>query len=112
MSKQTTYSYSRYSSNAISLIARLIRAARKEQKLTTSELAERAGISRGLLQRIEKGDPKCSIGAVFEAATIVGIKLFNEDDNSLNKHIHRVEERLTLLPQSIRHTQTELHDDF
>lgn len=30
--------------------------------MTAQEVAERAGISRGLLQRIEKGDPKCALG--------------------------------------------------
>ncbi|MBL4661586.1 MAG: helix-turn-helix transcriptional regulator [Alcanivoracaceae bacterium] len=109
---KTKHSYSRYSSDAIYLLGKLIRAERKQKKITTIELAERAGIFRSLLQRIEKGDPKCSIGAVFEAATIVGIQLFNEGDNSLHKHIYRVEKQLTLLPQSIRHTKTELIDDF
>ena len=112
MSKQTIYSYSRYSSNAIFLIARLIRVARKEQKLTTSELAERAGISRGLLQRIEKGDPKCSIGAVFEVATIVGIKLFEAEELALRKYINQAEDKLTLLPKSIRKKNKEVKDDF
>ena len=47
--------------------------------MTAQDLADRAGISRGLLQRIEKGNLKCQIGAVFEAATLVGIKLFDAD---------------------------------
>jgi ribosome-binding protein aMBF1 (putative translation factor) len=64
------------------LLGALIREARNERKLTAQELADRAGISRGLLQRIEKGNLKCEIGAVFEAATIVGIKLFEADGST------------------------------
>jgi len=104
--------YSQYSTSAVSLIGRLIRVERLHKKMTTIELAERAGISRGLLQRIEKGDPKCNIGAVFEVATIVGIKLFDADKISMQKHINQLEEKLTLLPKSIRNTRNELKDDF
>jgi len=104
--------YSQYSKTAVSLLGRLIRVERKLNKMTTIELAERAGISRGLLQRIEKGDPKCNIGAVFEVATIVGIKLFNADKIHLQKHIYQLEEKLTLLPKTIRHKRNELQDDF
>ena len=54
----------------MALLASQIKLARKERKMTAQELADRVGISRGLVQRIEKGDPGCQIGAVFEAATI------------------------------------------
>ena len=72
MPKSVTRSYSRYTEEAITLLARLIRAARLERKLSAREVAERASISRSMLQRIEKGDLKCEIGAVFEVATILG----------------------------------------
>jgi len=47
---------SNYSNDSITLLATLIRFARIERKLTTTEVAEHAGTSRSLLQRIEKGD--------------------------------------------------------
>lgn len=72
MPKSIKRTYSRYSRDATALLGGLIREARKERRLTAQELADRAGISRGLLQRIEKGDLKCEIGAVFEVASIVG----------------------------------------
>jgi len=112
MSKSITRTYSLYSSEAAQLIGKLIRVARKERKLTTQELAERAGISRGLVQRIEKGDPKCGIGAVFEVATIVGVKLFDADETGLTKHIRQAEEKLALLPKSVRIKPREIDDDF
>lgn len=112
MSKPTIRAYSRYSVSAVQLIGQLIRIARKESKQTTIEISERAGVSRGLLQRIEKGDPKCSIGAVFEVAKIVGVKLFDADETTLTKHIRQAEDKLTLLPKSIRKKAREVNDDF
>ena len=112
MPKSITRTYSRYSSDAVQLIGNLIRVARKERKLTTIEVAERAGISRGLLQRIEKGDLKCEIGVVFEVATIVGVKLFDADEISLTKHIRHTEDKLALLPKSIRKKTKAVNDDF
>ena len=112
MPRSIIRTYSRYSCDAVALLGKLIRSARKERKLTTQELAERAGISRGLLQRIEKGDLKCGIGAVFEVAAIVGVKLFEADETTLTKHIHQTEEKLALLPKSVRKTAKVVDDDF
>jgi transcriptional regulator with XRE-family HTH domain len=112
MPQSKTSTHSRYSSDAVLLIGSLIRVARKERKLTTQEVSERAGISRGLLQRIEKGDLKCSIGAVFEVATIVGIKLFDAEETTLSKYIRQNEDKLTLLPKSIRKKSRTVDDDF
>ena len=112
MVKPKTRTHARYSTDAVMLMGRLIQSARKERKLTSQELAERAGISRGLLQRIEKGDLSCGIGAVFEVASIVGVSLFDADASSLSKHIKQVEDRLTLLPGSVRKTSRMVKDDF
>lgn len=112
MKQFKTQPYSRYSSEAVLLMSGLIRIARKERKLTTQELAERAGISRGLVHRIEKGDMKCSIGAVFEVAAILGLKLFDAEETSLSKHIIRNEDKLVLMPKSIRKKTKVINDDF
>ena len=106
----TTISF--YAKESIVLLASLIRTARIEQKISTTELAERAGISRSLLQRIEKGDTKCSIGAVFEVATIVDVGLFDADESILVKHIRRTEDKLALLPKSIHKKKRKVDDDF
>jgi DNA-binding XRE family transcriptional regulator len=112
MSKVSSRTYSRYSLEAISLLGNLIRVARKERMMTAQEVADRAGISRGLLQRIEKGDPKCELGATFEVATIVGVKLFDADATRLTKHIRQTEEKLALLPKSVRKKVKDVDDDF
>jgi len=104
--------HSEHSKNAIALLGQLVQVARKEQRLTAQEVADRAGISRNFLQRIEKGDPKCNIGAFFEVATIVGVKLFDADETTLTKHIRQVEDKLTLLPKAIHKKKRKVDDDF
>jgi len=112
MPKSIARTYSRYSRDAAVLLGLLIREARTERKLTTQELADRAGISRGMLQRIEKGNLKCEIGAVFEVATIVGVKLFDADESALTKYLHQTKEKLQLLPKSVRKKTKVVRDDF
>jgi len=112
MPRPITRTYSRYAQEASALLGGLIRAARKERKLTAQELADRAGISRGLLQRIEKGDLKCEIGAAFEVATIVGVKLFDSTDGTLTRHLRQTEDKLALLPQRIKASKKTVRDDF
>ena len=112
MPKPITRTYSRYAQEASALLGGLIRAARKERKLTAQELADRAGISRGLLQRIEKGDLKCEIGAAFEVATIVGVKLFDATEGTLTRHLRQTEDKLALLPQRIKTRKKAVRDDF
>ena len=94
------------------LLGRLIRQARLERKLTTGALAERAAISRGLVQRIERGDPGCAIGAVFEAAAIVGVRLFDADQAALSGALAASTATLALLPKAARSPKIKAHDDF
>jgi transcriptional regulator with XRE-family HTH domain len=42
-----------------------IKLARKRRRLTTQQVAERAGISRNTLYLLEKGNPGVSIVALF-----------------------------------------------
>jgi transcriptional regulator with XRE-family HTH domain len=112
MAKPSTRPYSRYSREAAVMLGQLIRLARIGHKLTFEELAERAGISRGLLHRIEKGDPGCAIGSVFEVAAIVGVRLFDADQSTLAKGVTRNEATLTLLPKSVRKSTRPVKDDF
>lgn len=112
MPRPTERPYSRYSRDAVRLLGGLIRAARKERRLTAQETAERAGISRGLLQRIEKGDMKCEIGAAFEVAALLGIRLFEADDAALGRHLQHTQEKLALLPKTVRRKTRTADDDF
>jgi transcriptional regulator with XRE-family HTH domain len=112
MAKPFNRSYSRYSRDAALLLGQLIRRSRIERKMTLETLAERAGMSRGLLQRIEKGDPGCAIGAVFEVAAIVGVRLFDADRPTLANTIGANTTTLALLPKAVRVSGIEAKDDF
>lgn len=104
--------YSRHTRDAVTLLGKLIRLARKERGLSAAELAERTGISRGTLQRIEKGDPKVEIGIMFEAATIVGVNLFDADNGRLSGNIARADDKLALMPKAIHKPSKGAKDDF
>jgi transcriptional regulator with XRE-family HTH domain len=101
-----------YAADAVALLGQLIRKARIERKLKAVEVTDRVGISRGLLRRIETGDPGCTIGAVFEVATIVGVPLFEADQPALSKAVETNREIMTLLPKSVRNPRIEADDDF
>lgn len=75
--------YSRYALAGLHLFGKAIRLGRMQHKLTAQALAERIGISRSTLQRIERGDAKVEIGLMFEAAAIVGVTLFDADDKAI-----------------------------
>jgi transcriptional regulator with XRE-family HTH domain len=102
MSKPTTRGYSRYAREAVELLGHMIRNARIDRQMTVAELAERAGVSRGLVNRIENGDMGCSIGATFEMAAILGIRLFDAEPTTLTRRLGMARDRLTLLPKAVR----------
>lgn len=104
--------YSRYTHEAATLLSRQIRLGRKQRKWTENELAQRAGISRATLQKIEKGDLGVAIGLVFEVAALVGVPLFEEERGSLALHIARADDKLALLPQAVRKPGQPVNDDF
>lgn len=104
--------YSRLTKEALKLLGAQVRLARKQRGMTEVELAERAGIARSTLQLIEKGDPRVDIGLVFEAATLAGVSLFVPEASSLTPHIERLEDKLALLPHSIRRPKGTVNDEF
>lgn len=112
MARISTRSYSRYTRQALSLLGMLVRAGRTERKMTAQELADRAGISRDMLYRIEKGEPRCELGAALEVAAIVGVSLFEPELAGLEARSRETAERLTLLPKAVRKRATEVKDDF
>lgn len=62
-----------------------IKLARKRRKLTTIQVAERAGIARSTLYLIEKGDASVALGAYFNVLRVLGLqedvlKLGADDD--------------------------------
>lgn len=106
-------SYSNHSKQAAILLGKYIQLGRKERTLTEADLADRAGISRATLQKMEKGDLKCELGLYFEVANIVGVPLFDTDTaTSLAANIDQINNKIALLPKSIHKKKKEVDDDF
>lgn len=94
------------------LFAQLIKLGRKNRHFSEAKLAERAGISRATVQKIENADPSVAIGLVFECAIIVGVSLFNSPETSITLEIDRLKDKLALLPKAIHSVKTQVDDDF
>ena len=59
-----------------------IRAQRKSLKLPATVAAEAAGMSRITWHRIEKGEPAVTMGAWFNAVTVLGLALDIAEDTA------------------------------
>ncbi|MBA2328387.1 MAG: helix-turn-helix transcriptional regulator [Flavisolibacter sp.] len=62
-----------------------IKLARLRRKLGTSQVAERAGIGRSTLWKIEQGSPQVALGAYFQVLFVLGLekdflKLADDDE--------------------------------
>ena len=104
--------YSRQALEAAQLLGLEVAQARRRRHWTSTALAERAGISRVTLRKIETGDPTVGLGIAFEVATLVGLQLFGVSGDSLSSLVDRSADRLALLPARIREPEHEVHDDF
>ena len=110
MTKQRTYS--KYALEATTLLGEQIKLGRKQRKWSEKNLAERAGISRATLQKIENGEMNCAIGLFFEAATLVGVNLFEHDKFPLSRQLEQTKDKVALLPKRIKSKTKVVHDDF
>lgn len=111
MSKRP-HTYSSLTVEAVLLLGKQIKFARKSRRMSESELAGRAGIARSTLQKIEQGNPTINIGLAFEAATVAGVPLFVPDASTLAPKIEHLNEILILMPKQIRKKRREVKDDF
>jgi transcriptional regulator with XRE-family HTH domain len=84
---------------------------RTDRRWSADELADRLGISRSTVHKIERGDPTVGLGLALEAATIVGVALYSDSDSRRALELARAEDRLTLLPQRVRRV-IDVDDDF
>ena len=113
MSKISNRTYSSYADTAVQTLGEQIKIARLERRITMQDLCERAGVSRGLLYRLERGDPSCNIGSAFEIATILGLPLFQSDNyDDLVFKAKIAEDKLALLPNRARPKKIEIDDNF
>ncbi|MDD4516797.1 helix-turn-helix transcriptional regulator [Massilibacteroides sp.] len=51
-----------------------IKLARKRRKLTSIQVAERAGIARSTLYLVEKGESSVAMGAYFNVLRVLGLE--------------------------------------
>ncbi len=112
MAKPAQRTYSHYAKDAARLLGLLIRSGRTERGMTVAEAAERAGISRGLVHRVENGDMGCSLGAAFELAALAGVRLFEAEPTTLTKHLAMARDKLVLLPKAVHQRMGKVDDDF
>jgi len=59
----------------LATLGRRIRTRREEQKVTATDAAEAAGMSRVTLHRVERGEPSVTMGAYLSALAAVGLSL-------------------------------------
>jgi transcriptional regulator with XRE-family HTH domain len=51
-----------------------LKLARKRRKLTAIQVAERAGIDRGTLREVERGNPGVSLGAYINVLRVLNLQ--------------------------------------
>lgn len=105
-------SYARYTIAAVTLLGTLIQLERKSRRMTAQDMADRLGVDRGTLQRLEQGDPKVELGLAFEACAILNIPLFEEDAPGLTMRLDEASKRQALLPSRVRPKKLSVSDDF
>lgn len=104
--------YARHTVECVELLGKMIRHRRKQRKMTETELAERLGIARSTVQRLEKGDPKVEIGIMFEAAALVGVNLFDTDEKGVKALSQRMDDRIAILPKHVYKSGKKVIDEF
>lgn len=87
-----------------------IRLARQRRRMSIEELAERVGVTHTTIRKIEHGDLGVGIGLAFEAASVLGINLFEEDAHRLHRELGHVQTQLALLPRRV--SQLKVADNF
>ena len=98
--------------DAVRVLGQQVGATRRTQRRTSEEVAERAGITRVTLRRIERGDPEVAIGLYFEVAMVLSVPLFGAEGRELAELAARGERELALMPQRIRQRAMTVDDDF
>lgn len=97
---------------ALRLLASSIKVHRLRRNWSIDELASRVGVSHPTIIKVERGDPRVAVGTVLEAATLVGVPLFDEDPVARARHQQRVTTELALLPRAARARRSSVDDDF
>ncbi|SHH07451.1 helix-turn-helix domain-containing protein [Pollutimonas bauzanensis] len=89
----------------LSALGERLRLARKRRKLSNAIVAQRAGISRTTLYKVEAGDPGATLGSYVRVLAVLGLE---GDLNQLgaDDRVGRKLQDLALEPAPKRHTAT------
>lgn len=93
------------------MLATAIRSGRIRRGMTVRGLAERVGVSAPTIIKVERGDPGVAIGTVVEAASLVGVPLFDELPDIRHRYAAQQRAELALLPAAAR-PRRKVDDDF
>jgi DNA-binding XRE family transcriptional regulator len=105
-------SYSPQTRDAVEVLAAQIAVARRKRGWSAAALGERVGVSGPTITSLEKGSPAVAIGIAFEAATLLGIRLFGVEGPELSRLARQGRETLALLPSRVVARQEPVDDDF
>jgi transcriptional regulator with XRE-family HTH domain len=108
---QRPNAYSIQTREAARLLGARVRIARLERHWSVEELADRVGVTRITMSKVEDGDLSVKLGTAFEAASVLGVALFNEDRSRRRLEATRVGDKLALLPATARKPR-EVDDAF
>ncbi|HEY3766269.1 MAG TPA: helix-turn-helix transcriptional regulator [Gaiellales bacterium] len=104
------HTFSRATREALQLLGTRVAVARRERRMTATELAQRAGVSPVTIRKVERGDPTVGLGVAFEVAALVGVPLFDESAERRSLDLDRAGDRLAVLPKRVR--PREVDDAF
>ena len=88
-----------------SLLGARVREGRLAGRWTQAELGDRIGVSPDTVTKVERGEPSVALGIALEAARLVGVPLFSEDDIRVSMDRDLTAARLALLPAWARTRQ-------
>jgi transcriptional regulator with XRE-family HTH domain len=104
-------SYSLQTREAARLLGARVRIARLERRWSLQELAERVGVTRLTIHKVEQGDLSVKLGTALEAAALLGVALFDEDRSRRSLEAERLSDRLALLP-AVARRRSDVDDAF
>lgn len=104
--------YSQTVLDAARLLGSQVRQGRLARHWTVQDLAERAGISKNTLVKVEHGDPSVAFGTALDLAVLVGVPLFYDDRVRLSAESRLAQAQTALIAQRVRPSRDAPDYDF
>jgi DNA-binding XRE family transcriptional regulator len=102
--------------HALKELGMMIASGRKERLFTQAELANRVGVGRMTIVRMEKGAPEVAIGYYLTAAWILGLQVLSwsdfsglRADSSVAAYLEKISK---YLPERVRKKEDDIDNDF